>query len=76
MPKYVVRYSIEDIYEATIEADDMDQVRDIVHEASGSNLEDCSWIDGGIEFQDFWIVKTEPIVYEELEEGLATKYGA
>jgi hypothetical protein len=69
MPEYVVRYKIVDVYEATIEADDIDQVRDIVHEASGSNLEDCSWIDGGIEFDNFWIVRTEPIVREEVLNG-------
>jgi len=59
MPNYVVRYRIVDIFEATVEADDIDQVRDIIHEASGSNLEDCSWIDGGIEFDDFWILREE-----------------
>jgi hypothetical protein len=69
MPEYIVRYKIVDVYEATIEADDIDQVRDIVHEASGSNLEDCSWIDGGIEFDNFWIVRTEPIVLDEVLNG-------
>ena len=69
MPNYVVRYKIVDVYEATIEADDIDQVRDIIHEASGANLEDCSWIDGGIEFDNFWILRTEPIVREEALNG-------
>jgi hypothetical protein len=59
MPNYVVRYKIVDVYEATIEADDIDQVRDIIHEASGANLEDCSWIDGGIDIDEYWITSLE-----------------
>jgi len=60
VPKYVVRYRIVDIFEATVEADNFEHLKDIIHDNAGENtLEDCSWIDGGVDLDDYWILREE-----------------
>ena len=57
MTKYDVWYTFGDKYCATIEADSVEHLYDLIHENPESSFLGRTWIDGSVEIEDYKEVK-------------------